>query len=469
MDFIGRIPPKILSAICAALLSSAMAFSLYLKSEEVLICLIFAVTMFGLDIILLGIVRTGKQTAVALTFAFLNTVGTALAVLNGISIIKLFVVIVTAVGLAATAYRILPHIIRFIKQSKKRTVITLSVLAGMTFLLYIALLAFDKINGARAWYTIGGISIQATEITKLLFLCFIAVVFSSVYFGSVGKIILSIAILGLNLFFLIIYNELGTAFVMVVSWTLIQFIFTKTRHGIVILTAVILAFLLGIMVVNNLYVRFQDSGAENALVTAVNKVHSRLFPTDDYQTTMALQGIINGGFFGAGDYIVRIPVAESDYAFASLAQYFGIFTAILVIGGFIFILFCLQKNSEERLLFGFRFHLALVFIVCMIVQMTIVIFTNTKMLPVIGICAPFISSGGSQTVVSYIMVAVIASAVSTEKEVFKPFFTKRLKRKEIFNDELPDKDQTHLGRSDSCTHHRNFFSGGKSRHFRRDR
>ena len=169
------------------------------------------------------------------------------------------------------------------------------------------------------------------------------------------------------------------------------------------------------------------------LETAINKIYLRIFPTDTYQTDIALQSFVNGGILGAShDYVLDIPIAESDFAFANLCQRFGALFGIIVILSFVVMIFDIYKFSDECDIMAHDFRLSLIFIIVMTVQMSIVVFTNTGILATIGICAPFISEGGSQCVITYTMALYIVSAMSPQVRKIRK---KRIKREEIFEDE----------------------------------
>ena len=120
------------------------------------------------------------------------------------------------------------------------------------------------------------------------------------------------------------------------------------------------------------------------------------------------------------------------FAFANLCQYFGNLSGIIVICCFIFVIYSLYRYFIQTERFDYRFHLAGIFIITITIQAIIVIFTNTGLFPVVGIGMPYVSEGGSQNILNYIMAVTIVSAFSSHSDEIKPLLKKRTKGKEIF-------------------------------------
>ena len=441
----------------------------FIKSsdEEYLPYVMFGIILFGVDLLLCEAVTEKHSAVMAAAFIFLNTTGSAMTLLNGSFVAGTLVIIAVSVMGAFLFLKLMKGMTEWIYKSKRNTVIVLTVIFVCTIALYLILFLFPKINNARAWIVLnaGGhaFTFQVTEITKLLFLISMSIIFASPYIKK--QLTWSLIFLVVNVFALCVHNELGTAFVMAVSWLIIQFIFTRTKHGLAIIFIAVIAVMLAVMLVNALYEKFGDSDTQNIIITIVNKIHSRLSPEDTYQMDIALESIINGGILGASpDYILDIPVAESDYAFANLCQRLGALFGIIVIASFILIIFNLYRFTDKFELPNYNIRLSLIFTVTITVQMIIIIFTNTGILATIGICAPFISEGGSQCVVTYAMALYIVSSISPQPK--QPKRKKYIKRKEIFADEtkLQNENKTHRHRSDIGAFVRSLFGSRKGRY-----
>ena len=237
----------------------------------------------------------------------------------------------------------------------------------------------------------------------------------------------------MNVLFLAVHNELGTACIITLVITIIHFLFSRKQRGIIFIVVVILLVMTAVIVSNILYPRLEGLDTENIAVKIVNKIYTRVHQSDHYQTDLAVLGIINGGLFGASsDYIIDIPVRDSDFAFANLCQYFGNLSGIIIICCFIFVIYSLYRYFIQTERFDYHFHLVGIFIITITIQAIIVIFTNTGLFPVVGIGMPYVSEGGSQNILNYIMAVIIVSAFSSHSDDIKPLFKKRTKGKEIF-------------------------------------
>ena len=138
------------------------------------------------------------------------------------------------------------------------------------------------------------------------------------------------------------------------------------------------------------------------------------------QAIVGRQAIINGGLSGCGldggYYYMSLPVASSDFAFATVCEKFGF------IGGFgviLLIVLCVVRmffiSQEARKDYG---SLMCAGVAAMLVLQTAVsIGMCLAVSPVIGITLPFVSAGGSSVLATYITVGLV-HAVKMHKKRF---------------------------------------------------
>lgn len=139
------------------------------------------------------------------------------------------------------------------------------------------------------------------------------------------------------------------------------------------------------------------------------------YPDIIYQQQQGLGAMRNGGFFGMGLYKGAythqpgmLPEGENDMIFAVIGEEFGLVGCLAVIVLFIFLTIKIMqtaKNSKDGTV-----NLVCGGVAAMIAGQVIVnIGMCMKLLPVIGITLPFLSSGGSSNLCIYIAIGLIMS------------------------------------------------------------
>jgi cell division protein FtsW len=254
-----------------------------------------------------------------------------------------------------------------------------------------------SVNGARAWISVGGQSIQPSEFMKLAILIFCADLLSTrrgqlddlrATFKPCIYALLLVA--GLT----VLQADLGSAVVITMIVLVVMFI-----GGVPVtpLAATGAAFAVA-------GVGFVSSSAyRRARWTAFldikgNKGHS------SYQVWQAMISIANGGPSGVGVGAGTgkwgyVPLAHSDFIFAIVAEELGLVGAVAVIGGFALITFF---GVQVALAAADRFGMMVAggIATWFAVQAVINIGGVTGVMPVTGLTLPFISFGGSSLMAS---------------------------------------------------------------------
>jgi cell division protein FtsW (lipid II flippase) len=142
-----------------------------------------------------------------------------------------------------------------------------------------------------------------------------------------------------------------------------------------------------------------------------------------YQIVQGIFGMANGGLFGTGlggGVPQLVPLAESDFIVASLAEELGLigFFAILALY-FLLVARGLKvgfRHSDEfakLMAVGFAFVIAL--------QVFVVIGGVTRILPLTGLTTPLLAAGGSSLLANWIIIAMLLrlsdSAADRQAEV----------------------------------------------------
>jgi cell division protein FtsW len=271
-----------------------------------------------------------------------------------------------------------------------------------------------EINGAKRWLNIGPLSTQPSEFVKVFLLC----ITSKLVFDFDGDIrTFTIRILGF------VFLPLGILFV------------TQSDMGTTAITAV---GIIAVMALGRMPGRVVGAtifivvvGGAIGLVASSYRSSRFVFldPWNDgddgygagYNIIRAYYAIAEGGLFGKGigsshekyDYLFA---SESDFIFAIIGEELGMFGCLLVIALFLVILFAalrIARDAAEPL----HAMLAGGAGIMLTFQAFLNIASTIGVAPTTGKPLPFISSGGTSLIASFILIGIIlavdkANAVS---------------------------------------------------------
>jgi cell division protein FtsW len=161
-------------------------------------------------------------------------------------------------------------------------------------------------------------------------------------------------------------------------------------------------------------------------VTSPNRM-TRLFaflnPTADQsganlQSTVAMQGIASGGWWGVGLGASRqkwgsLPEAHTDFIFAVIGEELGLFGSLAVLGLFLVLGFAglrIASRSDDK----FSRYLAAGITSWFMVQALINLGVVLRLLPIAGVPLPLLSYGGSALMSNLIAVGVLITCARNE-------------------------------------------------------
>ncbi|MGN1318617.1 MAG: FtsW/RodA/SpoVE family cell cycle protein [Lachnospirales bacterium] len=262
-------------------------------------------------------------------------------------------------------------------------------------LLALTLILGQVTDGAKNWIIIGPISIQPSEIIKVLFVFYLASAFSKkpVFKELIAPVVCS----GIIVLALVAQTDLGSGLIFYMTFLVMLFIATESY----------LYFVLGLGAISAASVV-----AYNIFSHIQVRVEAWLNPWADvagsgYQIAQSLFAICTWGVTGIGltrGYASSIPVVERDFIFAAICEEFGVIFAAGVI--LIFVLIFLE-GAKGALHNNNRF-LSLVcagFTALFAFQSLLIIGGVIKMIPLTGVTLPFVSYGGTSILISYMIIA----------------------------------------------------------------
>ncbi|MCU1578193.1 MAG: ftsW [Rhodoglobus sp.] len=291
-----------------------------------------------------------------------------------------------------------------------------ALLAGGTLqLLVFTGLGFDY-GGNRNWISIGGFNAQPSEFVKIALIVWVAWVLSTKQdlLGDWKHAALPIApVAGIAITFVLIGNDLGTAFIMLMI-VLGCLYFAGVRIKFIV------AAIVGISVVGMLFAVGSDSRTSriSAWLSGCTPENSAGYCWQPEHANWALAA---GGLFGRGlgNSTAKwnwLPEADNDFIFAIIGEELGLIGAVVVLA-----LFVVLAIAFVRVIRSTRDSFARIatsgVMVWVVGQAFVNIAVVLGVLPVLGVPLPLISAGGSALISTLLGIGVVLSfARQTDRE-----------------------------------------------------
>ena len=270
-----------------------------------------------------------------------------------------------------------------------------------------------EISGSRIWLGLGPFSFQPGEIAKLMIVLFLAGYLAanremlSVFTWRVGPLhipdlrtLLPMLLMwGLSLLVVVFEKDLGSA--LVVFFVFLAMLYVATGKKSYVVGGILLAFV-GALAAWKLFTHVQI------------RVETWLDPFADaggkgYQLTQAIYSMADGGMFGVGigyGLCDKIPVVESDYIFAAIAEESGLLGAAGLL--LLYVCFAIRGMvTAARAKSDVSSFLATGLTCAIVLQAFIIVGGVTRLIPLTGLTLPFVSQGGSSLLASFIAVGML--------------------------------------------------------------
>lgn len=283
--------------------------------------------------------------------------------------------------------------------SKKYSWVLLSALLIIATLLFGA-----RINGKSLWL----FGFQTVEFVKLLMLFFIAG-----YIYERGKGIEAYRHTGFNVwlsyagpfvvmwFFalapIFIQGDLGPTFLIFMVF-LMMFYYSGNRH---LITALFI-----LLIIGGGYISYK-AGYPSIVRTRFDMFLDPFGRSESM--SRVLWSISSGDIMGSGigyGQPQRIPEVQSDFSFAAVCEEMGFVAGVAVILAYaILIARCFKTASNTGNLYKKTLVIAIATLFG--VQAFIIVGGNLSFIPLTGITLPFISYGGSSTIINFLMIGIV--------------------------------------------------------------
>lgn len=271
----------------------------------------------------------------------------------------------------------------------------------------------QEIYGSRIWLNIAGISFQPGEIAKILIVLFLAGYLAqnremlSIFTHRIGPfkipdlatLVPLLVMWFISLLIVIFEKDLGSA--LVVFFVFITMLYVATGKKTYLIIGFVLIAIGGVaafLLFDHVQIRvdtwldpFKDATG------------------DGYQLVQAIFSIADGGLFGVGisnGMSDQIPIVESDFIFAAIAEETGLLGA----AGLLLLYLCFAIRglvTAARAKSDVSSFIAVGLTASIILQAFIIVGGVTRLIPLTGLTLPFVSQGGSSLLASFIAIGFL--------------------------------------------------------------
>lgn len=270
-------------------------------------------------------------------------------------------------------------------------------------------LVFAKLTyGARNWISIGGFSVQPSELVKLAYIWIGA--------GSLNYLVNKkdnfrfMAFSAFCFICLALMNDFGTAIIFFVSFLIISFLRTGDFTKLIVVVGV--AFVGGLMVL-----KFKS------YVAARFATWGHVWEYADssgFQQTRALSATASGGLVGVGagkGWLNEIPASDTDMVFPLISEEWGVIIATLAVLAIIMLsIFAVRSVLAGRSTF---YTIAACSATSMFLFQTgLNVFGSVDILPFTGVTFPFVSNGGTSMIACWGLLAFLKAADTRQNASF---------------------------------------------------
>ncbi|MBQ8556925.1 MAG: FtsW/RodA/SpoVE family cell cycle protein [Clostridia bacterium] len=301
------------------------------------------------------------------------------------------------VGLIAMVVCI--YIVRLIRSFR---MLVWPMMAISAALLLLPLLIGEETYGANNWFYVGGISVQPSEIVKLVLVIVIARFMADR--RMLPWLAFSVGCLGI----LMLQKDLGTALLYYGTTLLVYY----ASSGNLFITGIGVAGGAGAA-----FLGYRMFAHVKRRVAIWQNPWSD-YDNAGYQLIQGLMAIASGGLFGVGLGIGSprtIPVYHTDFIFAVICEQFGLIFGLCVLLMYVALIW---RGATTAMAARTSFHglLAMGCTVLLGLQTFVIIGGVLKLIPLTGVTMPFVSYGGTSLVSSLCLVGLLQGVASLNED-----------------------------------------------------
>lgn len=291
--------------------------------------------------------------------------------------------------------------------------------------LLMGLFVYGKItNGAQGWYDLKFFSLQPSEFAKSVVIIFMAVFYNKLArkkVNNVGIYFIPLAIALLMIILVMAQPDFGGAVILgCIAFGIFMSVPIIKNNAMKVVKFLVIGVI--ILVVGLLY-----SGSEifnNAQLRRFEFRNpcERYMEDTGYQVCNGFIAIHNGGLWGVGlgnstQKYLYLPESHTDFIFPIIVEELGVLMGILIIFGYMFMLYRILKIAKEAdnlrnsiLAYGTFIYIA--------IHLLINLLGVLALIPLTGVPLPLLSYGGSYTI-NVVLMLFVVERVAIENKISK--------------------------------------------------
>jgi len=263
-----------------------------------------------------------------------------------------------------------------------------------------------RINGSNRWLNLGPMTFQPSELAKIAAIFFVAWWFDKHADKSATFLkgfVFPLAILGALILPIVFEVDLGSSALIAATGLAMMFIAGASMRW---LLPMIVAGLAGVI--------YAATHIDERMGRLLAFMHPEKYKLGEgLQQWQALIAFGSGGIEGLGlgegrQKFLYLPYAHTDFIFPMIGEELGLKLTLLTVLGYLLICLCgtiVAANARDR--FGMLLGFGCVMMITL--QAAVNIGVTTSLLPNKGMPLPFISFGGSNLAICYLMVGILVN------------------------------------------------------------
>ena len=275
-----------------------------------------------------------------------------------------------------------------------------TVVIGAVMLMLVNIVFSDAVLGARNWLTLGGLSLQPSELVKVAYIYAGASTLDRLFRRN--NLWMFILFSGFCVITLALIGDFGTALIFFVTFLVMSYL----RSGSI----------------STVFLAIAGAAMAAFLAVSIKPYIARRFATwghvwEDvygagFQQTRAMSAAASGGFFGKGagsGWLKDIFAANTDMVFAMICEEQGLVTGFIMVAAVLVLaLFAVRSARLGRSAY---YSIASCAAMSMLLaQLSLNVFGSLDILPFTGVTFPFVSRGGTSLLCCWMLMAFIKSA-----------------------------------------------------------